>query len=400
MEYDYEYNELTKKLLEEGYSVENYPDYVKIDNSRFPGNDPLRNLSGGFEYKRWYSDAFVYKTGCGMFVMGKEVIELGMGIEWSHENDNPVIRCPYNKAHCENNDPRLYGERGGGLCVQCWCVCHRTSEPYDYENSVEKANKEREEEMERKYQAYSDAHGGRICRNHMFYNERSREWKLNYEPKRCAHVCYAQNNYCPILGRQLSKKRGNVYYDLKTSVIPKQKEQISLFDVDNERVITIEKGIRVFDRPVNMDICEAFVRVQPEDIAYHYDINHSFEKFINPTWEFEILNIRAESKPSRDLMQDLEDIKAGIAVIHASDSEKSNQVAKKKKRQQAQQKKIEKLEKKILEVGYWNMDPYSVDRVHADKWLGSLRIDELEELRQQKLKEEQEKPVQLSLFDM
>ena len=43
---------------------------------------------------------------------------------------------------------------------------------------------------------------------------------------------------------------------------------------------------------------------------------------------------------------------------------------------------------------------YSADRVHADKWLTPERLDELEQIRKQKIKEEQEKPVQLSLFDM
>lgn len=396
-----EYNELTKKLLAEGYTVDNYPDYVQICTSRLPGDDPLNNLAGGFEYKRWYRDEFTYKTGCGMYVKGSNVLEIGMGVDWSHENDDPVIRCPYDKSHCEHNDPRLYGERGGGLCIQCWCVCHRTDEPYDYKNSIEKADKEREKEAERKYQEYSDAHKGRICRQHMFYDERTRKWSLNYQPKRCANICYSQNRYCPILGRYLSKKRGNVYYDVKTSVLPEVKYQRSLFEDENKRYVRIKKAIRVFDKPVSMDICEAYVKVQAkEDIAWHYKINHSMEVYMNPTWEFEILNIRAESKPSRDLMQDLEDIKAGIYISFEPENEKQKKAYKKQQRDINKQKKIKNLEKKILEVGYWNMEPFSLDRVHADEWLGSLRIDELEELRQQKLKAEQENPVQLSLFDM
>lgn len=396
MEYNYEYNELTKQLLAAGYSVDNYPDYVQIDDSRLPGNDPLRNLSGGFEYKRWYRDELVYKTGCGKLVLGKNVIEIGMGVDWSHENNNPVIRCPYDKAQCPDNDPRLHGERGGGLCIQCWCVCHRTEEAYDYENSIEKADNEREAEQERKYEEYSNAHNGRVCRNHMFYDERTREWSQHYSPRRCAHICYAQNSYCPILGRQLSKKRGNVYYDLKKSGV---RHDGTLFDGETWTHIT--KNIRYFDKPVCMDICEAFIRVQgKEEILQQYSINHSYEWFVDPTLKVEILNVRAESKPSRDLMQDLEDLKAGIQISFDDEDSKKVAVAKKKKREAAKQKKIEKLEQKILEVGYWNMEPYSLDRVHADKWLGSLRIDELEEIRRQRLKEEQNKPVQISLFDI
>ena len=73
---------------------------------------------------------------------------------------------------------------------------------------------------------------------------------------------------------------------------------------------------------------------------------------------------------------------------------------KKERRLQAQQKKIERLEKKILDVGYHSLEEYSIDKIHADKWLGEERIVELEVLRKRRLKEEQEKPVQLSLFDM
>lgn len=79
---------------------------------------------------------------------------------------------------------------------------------------------------------------------------------------------------------------------------------------------------------------------------------------------------------------------------------KRQQASKKEKRKLAKQKNIERLEKKIIEVGYENLVEYSADRVHADKWLTPERLDELEQIRKQKIKEEQEKPVQLSLFDM
>ena len=79
---------------------------------------------------------------------------------------------------------------------------------------------------------------------------------------------------------------------------------------------------------------------------------------------------------------------------------KRQQASKKEKRKLAKQKNIERLEKKIIEVGYENLVEYSADRVHADKWLTPERLDELEQIWKQKIKEEQEKPVQLSLFDM
>ena len=397
------YNLLTKRLLAEGYTADNYPkDKVHIAGGYHTASTgPLDNVYCGFEYNRVYSDNFLYKTGCGMYVKGSNVLtHMGyMGEEWCHENDNPVVRCPYDKAECPLNDKRLHGIFGGGLCIQCWCACHKTDEAYDYEHSFEKANQDRKDEERRKYQEYSDAHNGRVCQNHMYYNERTREWNMYYEPAICASMCFAQNGYCPVLGRKLNEKRGNVYYDLKTSGIKKQTEaQRSLFD--GERWTHIEKGMRVFKNPCSMDICEAFIKVQSDKILSDYKVNHSTEYLFDKSFKAEILNIRAESKPSRDLLQDLQDIRDGIEISHASDNEKQKKEAKKEKRKLAKQKNIERLEKKIIEVGYENLVEYSADRVHADKWLTPERLDELEQIRKQKIKEEQEKPVQLSLFDM
>ena len=397
------YNLLTQRLLAEGYTADNYPkDKVHIAGGYHTASTgPLDNVYGGFEYNRVYSDNFLYKTGCGMYVKGSNVLtHMGyMGEEWCHENDNPVVRCPYDKAECPLNDNRLHGIFGGGNCIQCWCACHKTDEPYDYDYSFEKAEKDRKDEERRKYQEYADAHNGRICQNHMYYNERTREWNMYYEPAICASMCFAQNGYCPVLGRKLNEKRGNVYYDLKTSGIKKQTEaQHSLFE--GERWTHIEKGMRVFKKPCSMDICEAFIKVQSDKILSDYKVNHSTEYLFDKSFKAEILNIRAESNPSRDLMQDLQDIRDGIEISHASDNEKQKKEAKKEKRKLAKQKNIERLEKKIIEVGYENLVEYSADRVHADKWLTPERLDELEQIRKQKIKEEQEKPVQLSLFDM
>ena len=398
-----EYNKLTKRLLEEGYTADNFPkDKVHIANGCFSASgDPLDNIYGGFEYNRIYCDNFTYKTGCGMHIKGVNVLSsMGfMGEEWCHENDNPVIRCPYDKSACPNNDSRLHGTKGGGLCIQCWCVCHRTDEPYDYEKSFEKVEKERQEEKARKYKEYSDAHDGRVCANHMYYDERTRTWTQRYQPTRCASICYSQNGYCPVLGRQLSKKRGNVYYDLKTSgAVQKTTGQISLFD--KERWERATKGIRFLKKPCSIDICEAIVKVQSDEIIRNYEVNHSTERMFDKTWNFKIYNIRAEAKPSRDLMQDLQDIKDGIPIIFEDEYIKSEKENKKKKRALSKQKAIERLEKKLIDVGYHNMEEHSLDRVHADKWLGHERLKELEKIRKTKLKEELEKPVQLSLLDM
>ena len=111
-----EYNLLTQRLLSEGYSVDHYPNYVQIQDSTLPGGDPLNNLGGGFIFKRAVANDCTYKTGCGKYVLGKNVNSdmSYMGILWCHENDNPVIRCPYDIPDCPDNDPLLHGTHGGG----------------------------------------------------------------------------------------------------------------------------------------------------------------------------------------------------------------------------------------------------------------------------------------------
>lgn len=123
-----EYNALTKKLLAEGYTADHYPDHVQIAAGQ-TGNHPLQNLSGGFEYKPWYADEIVYQTGCGRYFRGFDVISdmHYMGTLWSHENGNPLIKCPESKGNCPKNDQRLW-ENGQGMDKYFWCVCHQTEE--------------------------------------------------------------------------------------------------------------------------------------------------------------------------------------------------------------------------------------------------------------------------------
>lgn len=389
-----EYNELTKKLLAEGYTADNYPDYVKIDTSRFTGDDPLNNMGGGFVYKKHIKDSFVYKTGCGLYVMGEHAFEMGLCIEWRHEDDNPVTHCPFKKANCGFNDKRLRERIGTDICFTCYCVCHRTDEEYNYGNSVEKYRKLKEEEKERKYQEYSDTHNGRVCRNHMYWNEAKEEWELRYSPSQCAHMCFFQNGFCPILNKKLSREKGNVYYDLKESHI---RQDDTFFS--GETIALITKGIRYFKKPVSMDICKAFIKLESGEIyrRYHWE-KESTMQLLDKTFKGEILNIRAESKPSRDLMQDLDDIKNGIEVIHQSDSEKNEKAYKKKKKEDAKRKLIEKLEKKIISSGVDSLD-YS-EQKKVEKYLSDERICELENLHYENLKREKNKPVQMNLFDI
>ncbi len=206
---------------------------------------------------------------------------------------------------------------------------------------------------------------------------------------------------CPILGHELDKKRGNVFYDIKISYL---RSDLSGTLFEGQVDTQIIKGKKLFDHPVSMDICEICARLCQdrikERVRNHYFTELFFSEYHGRYFSFEIQNVRAERRESRDLMQDLEDIRNGIQIVHASDMEKRDSENKRERRRQSRAPAVRRLEKKLLENGYESLEEYSTDRRHADKWLGPERIAELEQMHLLKEKEKKEQPVQLSLFDM
>ena len=390
-----EYNLLTQKLIAEGYTAENYPDHVRLPSGCY-GKDPLQNIYGGFEYTLQHRARMIFKTGCGLLIKGNSFIGSMsyMGILWIPENDNPVVNCPYRKDSCDLRNPVLGGACGGGISKLFWCDLHQTDELYDYKKSMDKACDDETREKRRKYEAFVKSRNGHVCQWHAVYNDWTGKWSHDYDPMTCSRFCMNVGKTCDFTHLPVSRKKGNVFYDVKISYI---RHDGTLFD--GQEVVKINKGVRLFEIAKSMTICEAAVRKCRQKIIDKTKRKWHREIFVSG-WKVEVLNIRAEYRESRDLMQDLEDIRNGIQIVHASDLDRKKKEEKKERRLQAQQKKIERLEKKLLDVGYHSLEEYSIDKIHADKWLGEERIAELEELRERRLKEEQEKPVQLSLFDM
>ena len=62
-------------------------------------------------------------------------------------------------------------------------------------------------------------------------------------------------------GRPLSKKTGNIYYDLKVSTIRKDDTFFA-----GEPVVTITRGKKFLQSKVSVDICEEIVKRKQEDI--------------------------------------------------------------------------------------------------------------------------------------
>lgn len=402
-----EYNLLTQKLLKEGYTADQHPNYVEVGRICQSKDNPLDNLNGGFEYYRWYVYEKAFRTPCGLMCKGTSCMtSLTLnGIEWNFENDMATVHCPYYKCECELKDKRLLNPNS---VIKDWCNVHMTDEEYQYEGSLEAEMKLWEDKIRRDKISFDLQHNGRTCENHMHYDRDKREWVMHYNPYSCAK--FACNGYwgqkfvegkliCPILGRELDKKKGNVYYDLKKTYRRYDLDG-TLFEgqVDTE----IEKGIRFLKHPVSMDICRNIVKFCQDEIRWKVNAEWHTELFFaeyeGRYFKIEIQNIRAEHRESRDLLQDLQDIQNGIKVYHASDLEKSEMEKKSKRQQEAKEKRIAAIEKRVLQIGYGNMDYYEQNKVN--KLLDWDRLDELEEIRQQKLEQEQEKPVQLSIFDI
>ena len=243
----YRYNELTKRLLNEGYTAKHYPDYVTIQDWK----KDLDNFYGGFSYQPWWIYEQTFRTPCGLQVRGLYVMSSMsfMGLDWTYENDLACIRCPYKRTDCEKRHPYL---REGSGVLKDWCNVHLTGEPYSYEGSVEELRKIREDEIHRQKLSFILQKNGRACEKLMHYDSSEDGWKMEYDPADCAR--FRCSGFCPMRGRELERKRGNVFYDLKITGRDYSKDG-TLFE--GERFTRITKGIRALAYPVSLDICNA-----------------------------------------------------------------------------------------------------------------------------------------------
>ena len=192
-----------------------------------------------------------------------------------------------------------------------------------------------------------------------------------------------------------------MFYDLK---IRRQRTDLDGTLFEGQVDTSITRGRKLFSHPVSMDICRACVKLCRHEIEWKVRMEYSSELFraerYGKEFSIEVLDIRAERRESRDLMQDLEDIRSGIRVVHASDMEKLKAKTKKQRKEKTHEAAVKRLEKKLLKEGYGSLKEFSLDKRHADRWLGEERIAQLERQRNGMEKERREQPVQISLSDL
>lgn len=390
-----DYNLFTQYLFAQGYTFEHYPDYAKLPHNGCDRH--LFDILGGFEYERNYRHSKVYSTGCGLLCKGSDFSNGYMsygGIDWKPENNNPVVCCPYQVNHCPLRHPLLDHTNGGGLCKFSQCNCHEVDQPYGYEHSIQKIHDEQDRIIRQKYEKFREQKKDHVCYWHMRYNYWTKAWRQIYDPLECARSCQNIGGTCALKHTPISQKRGNVFYDLK---ITKIRHDDTIFNGQEE--ISIRKGCRLLETNTSMTICENIVRYSSAKIQEREEGKFHSERFLFG-WKVEVQNIRAEQRESRDLLQDLQDIRDGITVTHASDQIKQNKEAKKQRRIDRKEKREQRLEKKILQEGWDAIAPHSLDYFHAVKWFGEEKIQDLENRHQEYLTAKQNQPQQLNLFEL
>ena len=402
------YNKLTEKLLAEGYTVENHPDYVMVGSGAF-GENKLENYEGGFVYYGWYAFEKTYKTPCGMLLKGN-FAHCGLswrGNEYRYENDNPFIICPKDEADCPLRD-EPFKSMGTGV-LKYHCIVHETNEPYIYEGSCEAALKLKDDQIRRERISFELEKNHHVCENHMRYDKEMGGWIFNYNPMSCVNgFCRAQTTDfkdgggCPVLNKYISKDKGNVYYDVRYWGRDYSKDG-TLFE--GEQFETIIKGKQLFNKPIRLDIAKVIANVCKDEIRLRVRWNtHDYDSLTffraergEIDFHWEVINIRAEKKRVRDLEQDLQDIADGIQVIHEIDAQKKKKDDKRKRTALAKQKRIDRLKTEIIKRGWDDMEV--IEQNKACKYLSFEEIDELDARHYEEMQNAKAQPQQMSIFD-
>lgn len=393
-----EYNELTKRLLAEGYTVEKHPAYVRVAGGQFGDGNALNNLYGGFEYLRIYADDRTYETPCGLLCKGRMAMNLCYnGTTHSHENDNPVIHCPMHNNECSWHREGIKG------IDSTLCPVKPTNKSYDQIYSAEAEKAKFEAWRSQKKDEYITQHP-RHCPNHLRWDDKAKEWAFNYSPLNCrTYNCIGKK--CPVLGKTIRPDKGNIFFDIEAN-FPDRSKDGTFFE--GERITEKTIGIQYFDKPELLDICEACIKAEKDHILWIIETNKLAKmyggwmlfqaKLGKIDFNYRISNMRAEKRNVRDLEQDLQDAENGTIIRSAAEEERREKAEKKERRDKAKEKRAQQARKLIITKGLQEMDEFEFKR--AFKVLTQTEVIEAQHEHEAELKRKEQEPVQLSFFDM
>lgn len=234
-----EQNQLTRDLYAAGYTREDHPSFVYWSD--------WQNFGYLFEALL----KFTWETPCGLLVDGKSDLGRGLacsdasfqGIDYCPENDNPLLRCPYERKDCPHSI--------SGFPVPL-CPCHTTGKRYSYEQSAERVESER---SERQHRQYMEITGGAYCACVVGGNGYDGgRVEVQYDVEQCIR-CRCQNPVCVIRKQKRDLSRANIFYDVRRTWITR----IGFLE---EKKVQVTKGERVFPHPVAQTDAEIWLETK------------------------------------------------------------------------------------------------------------------------------------------
>ena len=347
-----EQNQLTRDLYAAGYMREDHPSFVYWSD--------WQNFGYLFEALL----KFVWETPCGLLVAGESSLGRGLacgdasfqGIDYCPENDNPLLRCPYERKDCPHSI--------SGFPVPL-CPCHTTGKRYSFEQSAEKVETER---SERQHRQYMEITGGVYCACVVGCNgyEGGRV-EVKYDVEQCIR-CRCQNPVCVIRKQERDLSRANIFYDVRRTWITR----IGFLE---EKKVQVTKGERVFPNPVARTDAEIWLEMKkahfnplwsssvidsphltPEDRrqTFFSKMHRQYGEYDHFEFHYDVENIRIAKSEQRDLLQDLRDVADGLEVVHAVDLKKEQAAKKRGPRQRRREQKERQLNSIIFRKGIGN----------------------------------------------
>lgn len=386
-------NDLTRRLYAQGYTREHHPDTVCWSDWK------------NFGYKWETMLGFTWETPCGLLIQGESDVGRGLAVSecfyqrvwYCPENDNPLLRCPYQQKGCAHIPQRF---------PLIMCPCHQTDRSYDYETSVEKLETEHHREAHKQYMELT---GGSYCACVVGSNGYQGGWyQVKYDVNTCIQ-CQCQNPICAIRKKPRDLKKVNIFYDVRRTWITRR-------GFLEEKKVTLTKGLKVFDHAVAQTDAEIWLKIKEHEASplnnyaviehpkktmedrrqeyfsrmhRHYDDLYDYFEF-----HYEVENIRIARSGQRDLLQDLRDAAEGIEVAHAADTLQAAKAQKRAGREAAKARRLRKAEAMILAQGWDALD--DVWKRRTEKLLGGERIAELN--RQWTARQPKQEETQLCMF--
>lgn len=389
-------NQLTEQLIAQGVDP--------MDSGTWP--EDVYCLDGEhFMYKWEWQYARIWQAPCGVMHKG-HAAEWGAlyveGVYHCRENYNPLFRCPYPGKPCPH---RL------ALPAGINCESHLCAEEYDEAHEIDRIEQERQERAWRKFEDDREKHPGydQPCLN--AHNGRIR-WRL-HACRDCRNTCCPARGWAP---RDISP--ANIYYDLD---IERVNESGLIPDVKR----TITKGLKVFEKPIartDAEFALAIWRKDPQSPAipwmmesklrgYTYEGSDGYKLQLRKRYCHEsehvtvtITGIYIAAQEQRDLIADLEAVRDGAEVIHASDRAKAAAAEKSAKRKQAEIERSATMLANGSNIALWGLAVQKEDskrvRQRKEEMRAAIikRAEEIKEMRARKDARQKAKGEQLTMF--